>query len=75
MQANFVPLSTMLKNAKSPLGFVNTTNEEQLAANYGRAALHGLVQLAPPLDSGNASGINLQQSTFLFSLHLAIPWN
>lgn len=75
MQANFVPLSTMLANAKSPLGLVNTTNEEQLAANYGGAALHGLVELAPLVSPWYLSGINQQQSTLVFPLLLAYPWN
>lgn len=67
MQANFVPLSTMLANAKSPLGLVNTTNEEQLAANYGGAALHGLVELAPLVSPWYLSGINQQQTWSMYS--------
>ena len=75
MQANFVSLSAMLANAKSPMGLVDTMDEEQLAANYGRAALHGLVELAPPDGDSASSPINREYSALMFFRILDYPWN
>lgn len=73
MLANFVSLSNMTARALSPMGLVDTTDEEQLAANYGRAALHALVELAPKQNEWAAGGINQEHSTLLFFRLLIYP--
>lgn len=75
MLANFVSLSDMTARALSPLGLVDPTDEEQLAANYGRAALHALVGLSPKEGNWPMGGINQEHSTLPFFRRLNYPWN
>ena len=56
MSALFTSLATKLSLAESIPG--GGTNEESLAANYGRAAFHALVECSPGINPSPDGGMS-----------------
>ena len=61
-----VPLNTMLSRAYSSSNLIDATNEEILAANYGRAGIHALVELSPDINQRSSKSAYMLLSLVSF---------